>query len=285
MNIDFDLSGFEEALEAAIDEGVQGVMAEMEATARQVSCPEHGKASSIYFDRLEPRPEQFFVRPCCDKGKDLVYKVLGITETHILENKNEEENMKQSEKLDIILRGLYERRDGRQWDDAQEILKEKGIEVSDMELDRLKERLTSDRLVEDLGAVGHALLKITSRGVEYCEEDSYSYRGRSLLSIDQSVNISGSEHINVIANSTNSSIQTGDTEALSKALASLQTEIEGNQELSSQQREDMMESLVEAKDHYSKGMKPKGAIKHILEVGKSIAAIASLATTILGLLN
>src|SRR5436190_24135391 len=105
------LDGIEEALQAAIDEGVQGLMAEMQSTARQVVCPIHGKASSIYFDRLEPRPAHFFVRPCCDQGKELVYKVLGVTETSDVEQTGEEDNMKQSEKLDIIMRGLYDRRD------------------------------------------------------------------------------------------------------------------------------------------------------------------------------
>lgn len=185
--------------------------------------------------------------------------------------------MKQSEKLDIVLRELYNRRDDMHYHDAREILVEKGIDVSDMEIMRIGDRLTSDGLVENIHAVGHAILYIKSRGVEYCEENSYSSIGRSLLTMDYSINITNASGVNVISHSPNASIDVGASDELIASLIQLRSAIEVDQGITEDQRKELLESMAEAEESHSKGTKAKGAMRHILEATKNIATIAPLA--------
>jgi hypothetical protein len=80
--------------------------------------------------------------------------------------------MKQSEKLDVILRYLYERRNERRDFSITEILKESNIQADENEIGRLANQLRVDKLIE-LNVLSQKLkkAKITSKGITYCEED------------------------------------------------------------------------------------------------------------------
>ncbi|MBS1951245.1 MAG: hypothetical protein OJF59_003259 [Cytophagales bacterium] len=90
--------------------------------------------------------------------------------------------MKQSEKLDIILRYLYERRNDRREFSIAEILKESNVTADEAEIGRLANQLRTDKLIE-LNVLSQKLkkAKITSKGVTYCEEDSHAKKGESIV--------------------------------------------------------------------------------------------------------
>ena len=87
--------------------------------------------------------------------------------------------MKQSEMLDVILRYLYERRNSRVEYSIASILEESNIAVDYNEMARLANQLRVDGFIE-LNVLSQKLkkAKITSKGITYCEEGSYSNKGK-----------------------------------------------------------------------------------------------------------
>lgn len=85
--------------------------------------------------------------------------------------------MKQSEKLDIILRYLYERKDDNKEYSIADIVTSSGIETNATEIARLAEHLEKDKYIT-LNNLSSKLkkAKITSKGITYAEGDSYSHR-------------------------------------------------------------------------------------------------------------
>jgi hypothetical protein len=89
--------------------------------------------------------------------------------------------MRQSEKLDTILKYLYERRDTRVEYSISSILEELGIATNDAEMARLADHLRTDGHIE-LNNLSAKLkkAKITSKGIMYSEGDSYTHKGQTV---------------------------------------------------------------------------------------------------------
>lgn len=107
--------------------------------------------------------------------------------------------MKQSEKLDIILRYLYERRDDRRQYNIADILLESKVTTNHTETNRLAFQLRDLKYI-DLNQLSSSLMKanITSKGIAYCEEDSFSRKGQSVVN---NYNIINSSNANIVVNS------------------------------------------------------------------------------------
>lgn len=90
--------------------------------------------------------------------------------------------MKQSEKLDIILRYLYDRKDDNKEYSISDILGNSGIDTNGAEVARLAEHLEKDKYIT-LNNLSSKLkkAKITSKGITYAEGDSYSHRGNNIV--------------------------------------------------------------------------------------------------------
>lgn len=94
--------------------------------------------------------------------------------------------MKQSEKADIILKWLYERRHkefiGKS---LEKLMQELGIFESRADAERIEEKLRSQNLVNIAGIEDGAgiIITITDQGVDYCEKDSYSQPGQPITSL------------------------------------------------------------------------------------------------------
>jgi hypothetical protein len=107
--------------------------------------------------------------------------------------------MKQSEKLDIILRYLYERRDDRREYNIVDILSECNVETNYTETNRLAFTLRESKLI-DLHQLSSTPMKarITSKGIAYCEEDSYSHKRQSVVN---NISIVNSSQASIVVNS------------------------------------------------------------------------------------
>lgn len=112
--------------------------------------------------------------------------------------------MKQSEKLDLILRGLYQHmNDGLYWP-ISEVLKPLGIQLNFEELWRLAHRLHDDGYIESPISDGQDVIcKITSYGIEYCEESSYTYTGQSIITNAYNITVEDSQNVSVVGTSEN----------------------------------------------------------------------------------
>lgn len=90
--------------------------------------------------------------------------------------------MKQVEKLDILLRTLYESRF-----EGYYPLNEMWIQKSlppqmKAELRKLSARLKNDDFIDTLCTRDECYAQITEKGIAYCKMDSYTYKGLPILS-------------------------------------------------------------------------------------------------------
>jgi hypothetical protein len=110
--------------------------------------------------------------------------------------------MKQSEKLDLILRGLYKHKDDGQWWSVKEILQSCNLPTNAEETRRLAQRLKEDNYISAPGYhLDDVFCKITTYGIEYCEESSYTYTGHSLITNNYNISIEDSHNVSVVSNS------------------------------------------------------------------------------------
>jgi len=121
--------------------------------------------------------------------------------------------MKQKEKLDLILRNLYQYKyDGFHHSIYQACLDENLQVVHVDEIKTLAHRLDDDGLIYATHMMNDSQAKLTSQGIEYCEEDSYTYSEKSLITnnynikVDNSVNVLDSSNVNVVTRSKNVNI-------------------------------------------------------------------------------
>ena len=91
--------------------------------------------------------------------------------------------MKHKEKLDIVLRGLYRYKfDGKYYPILQ-IIEEQGLAYGNNEPRHIAKRLNEDGYAKMVATKDRTSVCITSKGVEYCEQDSYALPGSSIINI------------------------------------------------------------------------------------------------------
>src|SRR5690554_6143745 len=92
--------------------------------------------------------------------------------------------MKQIEKLDTLMFGLYARfKDGKQNGALEELVGNLQIPINGSEEVRLlADRLSDDGYIKIISRNKQFVFaSITSRGIEYCEEDSYTYKSKPIF--------------------------------------------------------------------------------------------------------
>jgi hypothetical protein len=108
--------------------------------------------------------------------------------------------MKQAEKLDFILKYLYERQyDGRHYNRYTN-LTENGIETNRDEVFALDKQLVEKGLVTRLKSKSSMELYINGKGVSFVDKDSYTDPGTAVAT-NPEISISGSTNTNIILNS------------------------------------------------------------------------------------
>lgn len=182
--------------------------------------------------------------------------------------------MKQAEKLDLILKFLYEKRfDGGDYD-IPEILLGYGINVNFEEGFALGKRLESDGLVKVIETKVGMAACLTTHGVDYIENDSYTYRGHSVTTNNYNISVSGSTNTNIVQSSSNVSIsQTGNDldEIIKEIVAKLDSET-----IEAQKLNDILDCLNEIKESVKNDIKPKFAFRSLLTMTSDVSSIGSL---------
>ncbi len=108
--------------------------------------------------------------------------------------------MKQSEKLDLILRHIYNFRFDKKFHAVPNVCKAIGVPVEvPVETNMLAKRLKDNGYVRTVEYGDRIDIKITSEGIDYCEHDSYSFKGHSIVT--NNYNITGSPNANIITDS------------------------------------------------------------------------------------
>ena len=117
--------------------------------------------------------------------------------------------MKQTEILDLLLKGLYE--EGKdKFCSLGMIVNKYNIPINTIdELRRLAKRLESDGLVKNpIYTRSDITVYLSSYGIDYCEGDSYTYRGKAIITNHYNINIENSSDTMIVAQSENIQLNT-----------------------------------------------------------------------------
>jgi hypothetical protein len=183
--------------------------------------------------------------------------------------------MKQTEKLDILLRCLYKFKHDGQYHSIQTILSEEGIEVNREEAYSLCKRLDSEGMIEMVSTKDDVSAEITSYGIEYCEGDSFTYSGSAIINNNYQITVTNSPGSNIVNQSSNVKINTqinNISELLDKILAA----IENDKTIDSKKKLELSELTNEIKNNLKLGQIPKFGLKSFISLIGDISSISDL---------
>lgn len=185
--------------------------------------------------------------------------------------------MKQSEKLDLILRALYQLRYDGNFHSFKSICETQNIPVEPQnEIRMLAHRLKDDGYINAVFTRSDAAAVLTSYGIEYCEEDSYSYKGHSIITNTYNLTISNSPNANIVSSSTNVTIQIANHAEIKNKINELRKTVQSNADISDKKKQDLIDCLEEVETSIDAGKKPKFSFKQLTEQGSNVAGIGSL---------
>jgi len=188
-------------------------------------------------------------------------------------------NIKQSEKLDLILKSLYSTKSDEKYHSITEILSAYFLETSHADVFSLGKKLESSGFVSLLGQPNDVMAIITTDGIEYVEEDSFSNKGTSITHNSYSIAINNSPNANVVNASKDVTIKQNYSHIV-EAIDNIRIEAQKDKSIEPQLLEDILECLTEIEDSVKANMKPKFAIKHLIDIGSGISSIASFFITL-----
>lgn len=192
--------------------------------------------------------------------------------------------MKLSEKRDLILRELYNHKnDGSNYSIGQ-ICKALNIPLdSVLEISKLASHLKTDGLINAVITNGDSLAELTSYGIEYCEENSYSYSGHSIITNNYNISVVNSPNSNIVSQSSNVSISQNISE-INQTIEKIRETIATDSTIELSKTNEILDCLNEIQVCIKNNQKPKYAIKSLLDIAGGISSIASLVMTLVNLL-
>ncbi len=182
--------------------------------------------------------------------------------------------MKQSEKLDLILKFLYEKKFDGFYYDLPSILLDHGIAVNFDEGFALGKRLEKDRFVKALGTRSGMSVCLTTNGVDHIENDSYTYRGHSIITNHYNISVNDSTNTSIVQDSPNTTISQSANQVddiISKILNELK-----RGEVNESQLNDINECLKEIRNAIKNNSTPKFAFRSLLTMTSEFSSISSL---------
>lgn len=198
---------------------------------------------------------------------------------HKMKNQNNL-NMKQSEKLDLILRELYKYKNDGKNHSLGFICQSSNIPIdSDIEFYKLANRLKKDGFISASFTHNDCFADLTSYGIEYCEENSYTYKGHSIITNNYNLSIVNSSNVNVVNESTNVTISQNINEA-NQAIENIKKIIATDNTIEKEKVTEILECLNEIQESLKNNQKPKFSIKYLIDIAGGIASISSWLTVL-----
>ncbi|SHH92901.1 Alpha C protein N terminal [Flavobacterium sp. CF108] len=183
--------------------------------------------------------------------------------------------MKQTEKLDLLLRELYKHKFDGHVHSLTQICEEKDLPIEPHnEVRLLAHRLIDDGFITGNFTLDDCLAEITSYGVEYCEDDSYTYKGSSLIT-NNYISISNSPNSNIVSESKNVTINFTNYSSIKGKISEIKDAI-NSATLDDETRTDLLDCLEEVETSIDAGKKPKFSMKQLIEIGANVSGITSL---------
>jgi len=187
--------------------------------------------------------------------------------------------MKQTEKLDILLKCLYEFKYDGQYHSIQTVLSKEGIEVNREEAYSLCSRLDSEGLIEMALTKDDVSAEITSYGIDYCEGDSFTYSGSAIINNNYQITIKNSPGANIVNQSSDVTIHT-QINNINEVLEKILIAIEKDKTIDNNKKIEITECTKEIKNSLEFGQIPKFGIKSLFGLIGDISSITSLVLTL-----
>ncbi|HPC99155.1 MAG TPA: hypothetical protein P5257_10490 [Bacteroidales bacterium] len=188
--------------------------------------------------------------------------------------------MKQTEKLDILLRCLYKFKYDGKYHSIQTILSEEGIEVNREEAYSLCKRLYSEGMIEMVSTKEDVSAEITSYGIEYCEGDSYTYSGSAIINNNYQITVTNSPGANIVNQSSNIKINS-QINNISELIDKILQTIENDDSIDLKKKMDINECAAEVKNNLKNGQIPKFGIRNLISLIGDISSVSSLIMTLI----
>ncbi len=157
------------------------------------------------------------------------------------------------------------------------------VETSKLVIERRDEQHMLFKRLETDGYIsahffigGEGIAKITSRGIDYCESDSYSYEGKPLITNNYNFNIENSTGVALVTSSSNVHINQTFGTAIQEKFDALLRAVEEEIRLDQSQKQDIKDCVTEIKEAIANNLKPRFSYKALLEMTSSFAGIGSL---------
>lgn len=183
--------------------------------------------------------------------------------------------MKQSEKMDLLLKELYKYKHDGKFYSLAGFCHELGISYEPYnELVTLGHRLKSDGYIDVTFYPDAPYAKLNSYGIEYCEEDSYTYHGKAIINNNYNI-IKNSPNAAIMAHSPHSSIKINDGEDIKRMIDDLKATVIDSALITGQSQVDIMECLDEISTSTDAGKKPRFALDKLIEITSGISDIGS----------
>jgi hypothetical protein len=220
-----------------------------------------------------------YLREIEDKPEEATEEYIPEVQNTI-ESTNNMTFMKQSKKLDLILRELYKHKNDGRYYPIGWICQTLNIPLdSDLELNKLAHRLKDDGYIKTIFQRGGPSAELTSHGIEYCEEDSYSYPGQSIIKNNYNISIINSPNSNIVSQSSNVTITQSFSQA-NEAVEKIRETVATDDSIDKEQASEILDCLNEIVENLQNNKKPRFAIKSLIDIAGGVSSISSWVTVL-----
>lgn len=190
--------------------------------------------------------------------------------------------LSQSIKLDLILKCLYDKRFDGKFHSVETVLEKLKIPFRGCEeAHALAKRLEEDGFVDaNPISLGQVLVSINTHGIDYCENSSYTDSKSSIVNTTYNFNITDSPNANIINQSSNICISQ-EYRKISNIVDEIRDQLLKENYSDKSKMEEIHACLNEIQQCVQRNVKPKFAIKSLIDIAGGISSIASW-LTILG---
>ncbi|TVZ28105.1 hypothetical protein JM83_3205 [Gillisia sp. Hel_I_86] len=183
--------------------------------------------------------------------------------------------MKQKARLDFLLNELYKSKSEDQMSDIYAITDKMPDDINRSDAKVLAERLYNLDLIKLSHTKSSLRATLTSIGIEYCEEDSFTEVGKPVINHNYNLTISNSPNSNIVNQSKSININSK-IENITYLIDEISNTINQDSKVTDERKENIDECTKEIKLNLEKNNIPKFGIKSLLNLLSDIASVSSL---------
>ncbi len=187
--------------------------------------------------------------------------------------------MKQKARLDYLLNELYKNKSIDQMSNVYAITDKMPVDINRSEAKIMAERLFKLDLIKISYSSTSLRAKLTSIGIEYCEEDSFTNTGEPVINHNYNLTISNSPNSNIVNQSKNININSK-IENINSIIDEISNKVSKDSKIGLEQKKNIEECAKEIKLNLYNNNIPKFGILSMINLLSDIASVSSLALSL-----